>query len=89
MSAKLFVPAGGFFHSSAGDLFSPVQPMMLPAFFCSMLPPLLNEVLVSAKGAARRRAGRREQQRRADSDDVSHASLLCQRGFGWKMRAQN
>ena len=73
MSAKLFVPAGGFFHSSAGDLFSPVQPMMLPAFFCSMLPPLLNAVLVSANGAADAVPAVARSKRRADSDDVSHS----------------
>src|SRR3954453_15150256 len=51
-SAKLLVPAGGFFHSSAGDLPSPVHPMMFPAFFCSMVPPLLKSVLVNVNGAA-------------------------------------
>src|ERR1700686_541501 len=41
MSAKLFVPAGGFFHSSGGEMFSPTQlglDLSLPACFTASLP---------------------------------------------------
>src|SRR4029077_2405544 len=42
--AKLFVPAGGLDHDSAGDTFSPTQfglDLLLPAFFTASRSPSL------------------------------------------------
>src|SRR5579863_5560996 len=57
VSAKLFVPAGGFFHSSGGETFSPTQlglDLSLPAFFTASLPlsSRLGEVSVKSSATA-------------------------------------
>jgi len=52
MSAKLFVPAGAFFHSSGGDKFCPVHPIWLNEYFSGIAALFLNAVLVSVNAAA-------------------------------------
>src|SRR5580692_5454168 len=52
MSAKLFVPAGGFFHSSGGETFSPVHPIALNEYFGGIAALFLNAALVNVKAAA-------------------------------------
>src|ERR1700685_3409274 len=52
ISAKLFVPAGAFAHSSSGETFSPEQPKLLNEFLSGSAPPSLKSVLVSLNGAA-------------------------------------
>ena len=55
VSAKLFVPSGGFDHDSGGEIFSPTQlgfSFLSPEFFFCSGVPSLNAEDVNMKGSA-------------------------------------